>query len=91
MICQTPADNLSHIDVGDVELVMCPCKSAPSKLLAQGLFPCAPLKPHLVVCMSMLDFLDKLFVKIPTNVSAFSDALVAFHVMQGDVLETRVR
>ncbi|TFK61658.1 hypothetical protein BDN72DRAFT_934724 [Pluteus cervinus] len=48
------------------------------QLIAQGLFPCAPLVPSLVVDMRLLDLASRLFLHMPPNNTAWCKTLEEF-------------
>ncbi|KAK7056595.1 hypothetical protein VNI00_002311 [Paramarasmius palmivorus] len=66
-----------------VELDVCSCRSAPELLVAQGCFPCAPVSPTLAVDMRVLEFVSKLFLRMPPNHTAWCDTLDDFLHDQG--------
>ncbi|KAJ7589950.1 hypothetical protein C8J56DRAFT_783748 [Mycena floridula] len=56
-------------------LKLCTCTLISVQLLQRGFFPCAPKLPSLAVDINMLDFMNRLFVNIPPNHSAWSTTL----------------
>jgi hypothetical protein len=61
-----------------VVINVCTCSPAAVQLLSQGLFPCAPSVPSLAVDIALLNFTRDLFVRLPPNVTSFTEALEAF-------------
>jgi hypothetical protein len=61
-----------------VAINACTCSPAAVQLLSQGLFPCAPSAPSLAVDIALLNFTRDLFVRLPPNVTSFTEALEDF-------------
>jgi hypothetical protein len=56
-------------------LEFCECCPAPLQLLQHGYFPSAPLQPTVAIKLNMLEFLNELFLRIPPNLTGWSEAL----------------
>lgn len=80
----------SSIGIESVVLNTCDCSPAPKQLVSRGFFPSAPILPSLAVDVQMLQFLGELFVRIPPNNTAWTEALEAFWSHRLYKLETRV-
>ncbi|KAJ3475061.1 hypothetical protein NLI96_g12083 [Meripilus lineatus] len=77
--------------IEQIELAVCTCAPAAVQLLQRALFPCAPLYPTLAVDLSLLDFVKRLFLRLPPNVSGWCETLEDFLDYRGYRLETQVR
>lgn len=55
-----------------------------------GLFPCSPVAPTLAVDICVLNFARELFLRLPPNVTGFSDTLETVLSYRSYKLETRV-
>jgi CxC1 like cysteine cluster associated with KDZ transposases len=80
-----------HLGQECIKIDVCLCAPAAQQLLSRGLFPCAPLAPSLAVDITLLTFARELFVRIPPNMSAFSESLESFlhhrgHQLHGQVM-----
>ena len=73
-----------------IDLTVCGCSPAAQQLVSQGLFPCAPLAPSLAVDITLLQFTQALFVRLPPNTTLFCDTLEYFLEARGYKLTTRV-
>ncbi|EPS94432.1 hypothetical protein FOMPIDRAFT_128943 [Fomitopsis schrenkii] len=72
-----------------VDLKLCKCSPSAQQLVNMGLFPCAPLSPSLAVDISLLQFTQALFVRLPPNTTSFCDTLEYFLECRGYKLTTR--
>lgn len=79
-----------HLGLQVIEIHACQCVPAALQLLARGLFPCAPIAPTLAVDLKMLDFVRELFVRMPPNITSWSEAVEAFLGKRGYKLTTWV-
>ncbi|TFK60760.1 hypothetical protein BDN72DRAFT_752252, partial [Pluteus cervinus] len=62
-----------------LKIHLCSClPSAPQQLVSQALFPCAPVKPSLVVDLRLLEFASKVFLYISPNSTAWCKAMEDF-------------
>ncbi|KAJ3714856.1 hypothetical protein C8R42DRAFT_590975 [Lentinula raphanica] len=66
-----------------ISLEICPCRPAANQLIERALFGCAPLYPSLAVDIRVLDFVDRLYLRISPNNTALSDTLEDFLKSQG--------
>jgi hypothetical protein len=82
------ADN--SLGVEQIVLRTCACASAPSQLMAMGLFGCAPIAPSLAVDLRLLQFVKTLFVRLTPNTTAWCEALAVFLQERGYGLTTQV-
>ncbi|KIJ06706.1 hypothetical protein PAXINDRAFT_28170, partial [Paxillus involutus ATCC 200175] len=75
----------------DQQIVLrtCACASAPSQLMAMGLFGCAPIAPSLAVDLRLLQFVKTLFVRLTPNTTAWCEALAVFLQERGYGLTTQ--
>lgn len=74
-----------------IELIVCDCAPAASQLISRGLFPCAPTYPSLAVDLKLLNFVKKLFLRVPRNVSGWCEALEDFLGGMGYRMDSQVR
>lgn len=74
----------------NLDIDTCYCSPAPLQLMSRGLFPCSPIAPTLAVDIKLLEFVRELFLRMPPNVSAWSDTLEAFLGRAQYKLTTRV-
>ena len=56
-------------------LEICECCPAPLQLLQRGYFGSAPIQPTVAIELNMLEFLNELFLRIPPNLTGWSEAL----------------
>ncbi|THU87648.1 hypothetical protein K435DRAFT_681343, partial [Dendrothele bispora CBS 962.96] len=63
------------------------CSPTTPQLVRSGLFPCAPLAPTLAVDIRMLDFVNRLFLRVSPNITAWCGALEDFLRQQGHWLQ----
>lgn len=82
----TPRVGLEHI-----VLDICSCAPAAVQLVGRGLFPCSPIAPTLAVDLQLLQFARQLFLRMPPNVTGFTETMEAFFCDMGYKLVTRVR
>lgn len=68
----------------------CTCTSVPLQLLSKGFFACAPNEPTLAVDITILDFVQELFVNTAPNTTAWCETLENFLDSWGFKLTTRV-
>ncbi|KAJ8455492.1 hypothetical protein ONZ45_g18932 [Pleurotus djamor] len=66
-----------------IRLDICGCRPAALQLIERGVFPCAPFHPSLAVDIRVLEFVTQLFVRLPPNNTAWSQALEEFLRGQG--------
>ena len=86
----TVAHNTQYLVIEEIQLAKCKCHLIAVQLLKRGLFPCAPIAPTLAVDIRILDFLQRLFVRISPNHTAIAQALEDCLAAQGYKLETKV-
>ncbi|KAL6303233.1 hypothetical protein BKA93DRAFT_818113 [Sparassis latifolia] len=72
-----------------ITIHVCQCSPAALQLLSRGLFPCAPQAPTLAVDLSLLKFVQELFVRLPPNTTSFCATLEYFLGECGYKLTTR--
>ena len=72
-------------------LQVCACHTAPIQLTERGLFPCAPVRPTLAVCLNMLEFVSELFVHLAPNERAWVATLEAYLRARGSSFKMEVR
>jgi hypothetical protein len=72
------------------EIKACPCAPVAQQLVSQGLFPCAPFAPSLAVDITLLRFVSDLFVRLPPNMSSFTDTMETFLISRGYQLHGQV-
>ena len=91
------ADHLVHLPAIELEpgielisIHICVCVPSALQLLTRGLFSCAPMVPSLAVDIAMLCFACELFVRLPPNMTSFSEAMESFLASQGYELKTKV-
>lgn len=65
-------------EVQDLKLSICECQPASTQLIALGLFPSTPVQPSLAVSISLLEFNQQCFLRLPPNVSGWCAAVEAF-------------
>lgn len=82
--------NPAFVGLQVVDLKLCKCSPSAQQLVNMGLFPCAPLSPSLAVDISLLQFTQALFVRLPPNTTSFCDTLEYFLECRGYKLTTRV-
>lgn len=82
---------IAKVGITEIELMVCTCAPAATQLMERALFPCAPLYPTLAVDLSLLDFVKKLFLRLPPNLSGWCEALEDFLDCRGYRLKTQVR
>lgn len=70
---------------------VCRCIPAATRLVDQGLFPCAPMAPTLAVDMRVLEFVGGLYKRISPNHTAWCNTVEEFLEGQGYKLRTEVR
>ncbi|KIJ06020.1 hypothetical protein PAXINDRAFT_20762 [Paxillus involutus ATCC 200175] len=75
--------------VEQIVLHTCACASAPSQLMAMGLFGCAPIAPSLAVDLRLLQFVKTLFVRLTPNTTVWCEALAVFLQERGYGLTTQ--
>ncbi|KIJ09434.1 hypothetical protein PAXINDRAFT_24558, partial [Paxillus involutus ATCC 200175] len=75
--------------VEQIVLRTCTCASAPSQLMAMGLFGCAPIAPSLAVDLRLLQFVKTLFVRLTPNTTAWCEPLAVFLQERGYGLTTQ--
>jgi hypothetical protein len=78
---------VSSVGVETIVIDCCTCMPAACQLLQRGLFPCAPSVPSLAVDLTLLTFTRDLFVRLPPNVTSFTEAVESFLKTQGYNLE----
>ncbi|KAJ3713041.1 hypothetical protein C8R42DRAFT_593768 [Lentinula raphanica] len=66
-----------------ISLQICSCRPAAKQLIERALFGCAPLYPSLAVDLRVLDFVNRLFLRISPNNTAICDTLEDFLKAQG--------
>lgn len=57
------------------QVTYCRCKPVPNQLLAEGLFPCAPVAPTLAVDLKLLEFARLQFLTMVPNLSGWCEAM----------------
>lgn len=73
-----------------IHIQLCNCASVSQRLVAKGLFPCAPTAPTLAVDIRVLEFVSGLFKRISPNHTAWCKAVDEFLEGQGYKLENEV-
>ena len=86
----TCRNNCLSLDLFQIELLLCACTSAALQLMSQALFPCAPLFPSLAIDINLLDFVKKLFLCMPHNVTDWCETLEDFLGRREYQLNTQV-
>ncbi|RDB29776.1 hypothetical protein Hypma_013855 [Hypsizygus marmoreus] len=76
--------HFDHFDV--VEVHGCACQSVIQVLIANGLFPTAPIHPRQAVAVGVLDLYQALFERSCDAINAMAAALNAFYTRRGFVL-----
>ena len=71
------------LGIESIVINICTCSSAASQLLSRGLFPCAPSFPSLAVDLALLNFTRNIFVRLPPNITSFTEAIKSFLKDQG--------
>ncbi|KAG5335779.1 hypothetical protein C0989_000367, partial [Termitomyces sp. Mn162] len=64
----------------------CSCEELPYVLVANGLFPTAPLFPRFAISVHLLDFYHALFERLCDAVNAMAHALNTFYVQRGFIV-----
>ena len=59
--------------------------------MLRGLFPCTPLFLSLAVDLKLLEFVSKLFLRLPRNLTGWCELLEDFLRCQGYQLDSQVR
>jgi hypothetical protein len=77
-------------DLELIEIRPCKCYSTALQLLERGLFPCSPSYPSLAVSLNVLEFVQKLFIRMPPNTTAWCETLEDFLGGRGYKLTTMV-
>ena len=87
------ACRLTSLGLGceNISIVTCHCRPAPLQLIELGLFGSAPVAPQLAVDIQVLQFCRQSFLRLPPNVTGWSEATKAFLHLQGIQFKTRVR
>ncbi|THU80594.1 hypothetical protein K435DRAFT_874226 [Dendrothele bispora CBS 962.96] len=70
-----------------VKLWASDCNPAANQLIRSGLFPCAPKRPTLAVDIHMLDFVNRLFLRVSPNHTAWCGAVEDYLQFQGYKLQ----
>ena len=78
------------LDIIQIELLICSCLSAITQLISHSLFPYAPLFPSLTIDISLLDFIKKLFLRLPCNITRQCETLEDFLERQEYRLDSQV-
>ena len=86
----TCCNNCLSLDLSQIELLLCACTPAALQLMSQALFPCAPLFPSLAIDINLLDFVKKLFLCMPHNVTDWCETLEDFLGRREYQLNTQV-
>lgn len=66
------------VELEELVLDVCICSTAALQLMRRGLFPCSPVRPTLAVDLNLLEFVKKLFVNTPPNVTGWCHTLESF-------------
>ncbi|KAJ3818040.1 hypothetical protein F5880DRAFT_1492029 [Lentinula raphanica] len=66
-----------------ISLQVCSCRPAAKQLIERALFGCAPLYPSLAVDIRVLDFVNRLYLRISPNNTALCDTIEDFLKSQG--------
>ncbi|KAF9073004.1 hypothetical protein BDP27DRAFT_1216538, partial [Rhodocollybia butyracea] len=69
--------------IEQIELWASECSSASVQLVCSGLFPCSPIFPTLTVDIRELDFVQRLFLHIAPNYTAWCSTMSDFLAAQG--------
>lgn len=71
---------LTHLITGlkELSLQVCQCQPAPSQLMNQGFFACAPTYPSLAVDLKLLKFTRLQFITMSPNVTGWCKATEMF-------------
>ncbi|KIM23140.1 hypothetical protein M408DRAFT_77961 [Serendipita vermifera MAFF 305830] len=56
-----------HTVLENLALTVCECQPAPDQLLAQGLFPCSPLRPSVAADTNLLELIITSFLYLTLN------------------------
>ncbi|KAE9388514.1 hypothetical protein BT96DRAFT_836147, partial [Gymnopus androsaceus JB14] len=62
---------------------VCSYRHAPTQLVQQGLFPCAPVLSNMAVDIQVLNFVTQLFLRVAPNNTAASGTMEAFLELRG--------
>ncbi|KAI6111093.1 hypothetical protein F5141DRAFT_1003606, partial [Pisolithus sp. B1] len=74
----------------EIKINSCPCMPAPVHLMQHGLFASSPVAPTLAVDLRVLAFLEKPFMHLTPNTTAWCEALESFLDVQGYKLQSKV-
>ncbi|KAF8059310.1 hypothetical protein FPV67DRAFT_1426412 [Lyophyllum atratum] len=92
--CGSPGRKLDMVvlrfsTLESLSVQICECSPAAVQLMNRGLFPCSPVAPTLAVDLLVLDFVTRLFVHMPPNITAWCQTAEEFLGPQGYKLTTQ--
>jgi hypothetical protein len=76
--------------LGEIEVTICQCRPAPDQLIAQGLFPCAPIQPSLAADIKLLEFMSASSIHLTLNLTGWASLLEEFWELNGFALKFEV-